>query len=149
MQNTNLSELEFKVEQRHPLGISDNDAQRYEELVFTAYRQKEEAGHLVAVRLVHQTVQELSDEFFSDNNFSPPKPRPYVFYVFTAEKFRRQGIASNLVEFANKYYVSRYGTCLYSGTSNNADAIKLLEKLVCQSKAVECEYLCKKRWRFV
>jgi hypothetical protein len=88
----------------------------------------------------------ISDEFYVDLNFCPPKPRPFLFYMGTEESYRGQGFAGKLVEFANEYFKNEFKTPLYSGTTNVHCAPRVWEKLVEEGKAVEKRYGGKQRW---
>ncbi|MBI5065942.1 GNAT family N-acetyltransferase [Candidatus Woesearchaeota archaeon] len=143
-----FKKLEFIVQQRKPK-MTEEYVNRVEETVFKALIDNEEIGYVVVDRFIRPNETELKDPFFTDHDFNPSRPRPYLFFMSVNEEHRGRKIAGKLVNFANEYYIFNYGTPLHSGTCNNNEAIRVWEKLVEQGKAQEYSYKGKRRWRLL
>jgi len=148
-QKIDLAELDVQIRERKPVGMSEENALRVEEIVFTAYYNHIEAGHITIDRFLKPNEKESQDTYFTDLDSKPPKPRPRLFYMGTKDEYKGNSIAGILIKFANEFYKSRYETPLHSGTINAPEAIRVWEKLVSCGDAIEYLYENKRRWRLL
>lgn len=91
----------------------------------------------------------IYDSFFMDWDISPPKPKPYVFCIIENEGYTWLGATEKLVEFANKYFKTRFDVPLYSGSLEDGSDIREIETwemLTESGKASVHEYEGKIRW---
>ncbi len=150
-------QLEIKAEPRRPAGMTEDHAKRVEEIVFTAYYEGKDVGHATVDRFVGPTAEESSDPFFADQEFNPPRPIPFVFFLVVDNEFRRYGVATALLSAANAHYKLRYGiplhstTCVPKPTKENGDfgAEPLWEALVREGLAEEISYAGVRRWKLL
>lgn len=138
------SQLEIQLSQ---VKGSENKVGKWQHYTFTAYDVTEPIAH-ISVDLVEEPKDPIisKDNFFMDFNFSPPKSRPYLFYMGTEEDYRGKGIAGRLIEFANEFFKNEFGTPLHSGIINQGSAPRVWEKLVQEKKATEYKCNGNRRW---
>lgn len=151
------SELDIRAEARKLIGIRQGYAARVEEIVFRAYYNGEDVGHVTVDRWVKLTEEESNDAFYVDNRFEPPKPIPWTFYVGVKEGMRLRGIATSMLLFANDYYQKNHGISLHTPTevpTPSADngyfgSRPVFEALARDSLAEEICCKGKTRWRLL
>jgi hypothetical protein len=136
-----LEELVFRVDQNYPVGMSKEDGLRHEEHVFEAHYENELVGHLRVFRCITPKTESAYDGFLFDMSSTPPTPIPIVFFTKRKEGYEKMGIATELIDFANRFYKVKYGTPIQSGTQNNDDAVRFLSVL--QVKARQSNILMK------
>ncbi len=131
-------DLEIKVGDKvEDYSITDK---LFEIRVVHAHYKGKEIGHITVMSLIKGTKEELESSFFRDFSFKPAKPRPYVFFLTVDDEFRGNKIAGKLIEVANDFYKSEYGTPLHSTTALVENSRRVWERLVEEGKAKKCEY---------